>query len=103
VKRSAMPPSIKQMETALGDRSECFAFCRTIRRCIDCRRPVSGGPTRCMRCARHLERRRELRELYNLFIEGKFTVRELCAETGMSRQRAYQILLKAEKQLGMSL
>lgn len=44
-------PSRDEMERALGDIDETFACGWTIRRCIDCRTPVAGGPTRCLPCA----------------------------------------------------
>jgi hypothetical protein len=40
-----------EMEMALGSKDETFAYGGTIRRCIDCNRPVFGGPTRCNTCA----------------------------------------------------
>lgn len=49
------PPSEEEMLTALAGaalngKTEAF-FHGTIMRCIDCRRPVFGGPTRCAYCA----------------------------------------------------
>jgi hypothetical protein len=44
-------PTREEMEAALGAKAEAFAYGGTIRRCIDCRAPVFGGPTRGASCA----------------------------------------------------
>lgn len=50
-------PLREEMEVELAGRDEYFAFGGTIRRCIDCRTPVFGGPTRCERCVGRMEER----------------------------------------------
>ncbi len=46
-------PSLFDMETALAfsGSDETFFKGWTVRRCLDCRKPVAGGPTCCMDCA----------------------------------------------------
>ena len=46
---SRREPTREEMEIALGVSDEAFLG-GTIRRCIDCREPVFGGPTRCTLC-----------------------------------------------------
>jgi hypothetical protein len=66
--RMEREPSDREMEAALGDLSETFYEGWTVRRCIDCRTPVAGGPTRCMRCAWRMENgptSDDIRQRYN--------------------------------------
>lgn len=44
------PPGLDVMEVALGERDVAFVDGWTVRRCVDCRRPIAGGPTRCSSC-----------------------------------------------------
>jgi hypothetical protein len=46
-----MEPTEAEMFHALGDKQETFLNGWTIRRCMDCGKPVAGGPTRCVLCA----------------------------------------------------
>lgn len=56
---AAREPTRDEMEAALGDKDEAFLG-GTVRRCIDCRTPIFGGPTRCLRCAGRYEMLPEL-------------------------------------------
>lgn len=44
-------PTRGDLLAALAEGVEVFAFGTTIRRCIGCGEPVTGGPTRCLGCA----------------------------------------------------
>lgn len=47
----SMHPTRGDLLAALGEAPEAFAFGVTIRRCLTCGEPVTGGPTRCLGCA----------------------------------------------------
>lgn len=49
-------PTKDEMEAVLGDSAEAFLE-GTIRRCVDCREPIFGGPSRCVRCVARLDER----------------------------------------------
>jgi hypothetical protein len=66
--RKTREPTRDEMERALGAADETFLD-GTVRRCIDCRAPVFGGPTRCSHCAGAFSARAEARlgELQSIY------------------------------------